>query len=125
MPAITLTHKKPSHIQMSKKISNITLVKSDRDSGNNSQETPVVLLSNLPDAVAQTDIKNILHDEADNIKGVKRLASGCFMVFVTNKDIACSISGKYAGAEIEGQRIFCYPMLKLLTERKFEVKLRK
>lgn len=60
------------------------------------------MLSNLPDAVVPADIKNILRDEADDIKGVKRLANGCFMVFVTNREIACSISGKYAGAEIEG-----------------------
>lgn len=47
------------------------------------------------------------------------------MMFMQDRATACSLAAKYNAAEVEGQKIYCYAVQKLIAERQFEVKLRR
>ncbi|CAL5994128.1 Conserved_hypothetical protein [Hexamita inflata] len=96
-----------------------------KDNKSESQEVACVCLSKITASATPNDIKTkIFTDFSDNIKGMKQLADSCYLIYIDSKDAACNLAAKYNGAEVDGQKIHCIPMLKLIPERKFEIKLK-
>lgn len=88
-------------------------------------ESPCVLVACVPEGVTTADLKEVVFvDFKDQIRGFKKITDDSYLVFVQSKDDAVHLAGKYHAAELEGQTIYCYPMLKLRPQKKLEIKLK-